>query len=71
MSDKGFTDKVKGKVKKAVGDATGDNSAYLCFLQKVYFLIVQEYSKRCVHSIFPPVSMFRIYREYPKDCVNL
>ena len=50
MSDKGFTDKVKGKVKKAVGDATGDNSAYLCFLQKVYFLIVQEYSKRCVNS---------------------
>ena len=47
MSDKGFTDKVKGKVKKAVGDATGDNSAYLCFLQKVYFLIVQEYSKMC------------------------
>ena len=44
MSDKGFTDKVKGKVKKAVGDATGDNSAYL------YFLIVQEYSKRCVNS---------------------
>ena len=31
MSDKGFTDKVKGKVKKAVGDATGDNSAYLCY----------------------------------------
>lgn len=26
MSDKGFTDKVKGKVKKTVGDATGDNS---------------------------------------------
>lgn len=26
MSDKGFTDKVKGKVKETVGDATGDNS---------------------------------------------
>lgn len=39
-----MSDKVKGKVKKAVGDATGDNSAYLCFLKKVYFLIVQEYS---------------------------
>lgn len=39
-----MSDKVKGKVKKAVDDATGDNSAYLCFLKKVYFLIVQEYS---------------------------
>lgn len=26
MSDKGFTDKVKGKVKETVGDATGDNA---------------------------------------------
>ena len=43
MSDKGFTDKVKGKVKKAVGDAPGDNSAYLCFLQKVTILRIYAF----------------------------